>query len=171
MEEIPRVGGDPVKPEGPETRTVGKLKAVPRPKLLAAFVIFLGAALVLLSFFSHKGLYQSFHLRQERLRLEQENARLAEENARLARTIDRLHHDPEMIQDLIRRELNFIRKNETILQLPAAREEPAAPESRNPAPPPPAEAARGAECKGQAPPGSPEQASGQGARRGQTSSP
>ncbi len=171
MKEIPRVGGDPVKPEGPETRTVGKLKAVPRPKLLAVFVIFLGAALVLLSLFSHKGLYQSFRLRQERLRLEQENARLAEENARLARTIDRLHHDPEMIQDLIRRELNFIRKNEIILQLPAAGEESAAPESRNPAPPPSARAARGAESKGQVPPRSPERASGQGARRGQTSSP
>ena len=157
--------------EGPETRTVGKLKAVPRPKLLAAFVIFLGAALVLLSFFSHKGLYQSSLLRQERLRLEQENARLAEENARLARTIDRLHHDPEMIQDLIRRELNFVRKNETILQLPPAGKEPAAPESLNPAPPPPAGAAKGAKSKGQAPPGSPEKASGQGARRGQTSSP
>ena len=54
----------------------------------------------------------------ERLHLDQENARLAEENARLARTIDRLQHDPEMIQDLIRRELNFVKKNEIIFQLP-----------------------------------------------------
>ena len=50
-------------------------------------------ALVLL--FSHRGFYQIYRFRQERLQLEQENARLAAENARLARTIDRLQHDPE----------------------------------------------------------------------------
>ncbi len=59
---------------------------------------------------------------KERQALEQENSRLAAENARLARTIDRLQHDPEMIQDLIRRELNFVKKNEIIFQLPPDRQ-------------------------------------------------
>jgi hypothetical protein len=45
---------------------------------------------------------------------------LAEESARLARTIDRLRRDPEFIQDLIRRDLNFVKKNEIIIQLPGA---------------------------------------------------
>jgi cell division protein FtsB len=75
--------------------------------------------LVFLVFFSHRGLFKIYHLRQERNRLEAENHRLTEENARLARTIDRLHNDPQMIQDLIRRELNFVKKNEIIIQLPA----------------------------------------------------
>ncbi len=52
------------------------------------------------------------------VRLEQENARLAAENTRLARTIDRLQHDPVLIQDLIRQELNFVKKNEIIFQFP-----------------------------------------------------
>jgi cell division protein FtsB len=75
-------------------------------------------AVISIVLFSHKGLYNIYRLSQERTRLERENARLGEENARLARTIDRLQHDPEMIQDLIRRELNYVKKNEIIIQLP-----------------------------------------------------
>ncbi len=89
-----------------------------RHKLLMGITLGLGIALVVVLFFSHRGLYQIYRFRQERVRLEQENARLAAENARLARTIDRLQHDPELIQDLIRRELNFVKKNEIIFQLP-----------------------------------------------------
>jgi hypothetical protein len=59
-----------------------------------------------------------YSLGHERQRLEKENARLAAENARLARTIDRLQHDPVLIQDLIRQELNFVKKNEIIFQYP-----------------------------------------------------
>jgi cell division protein FtsB len=103
-------------------------------KLLVGVALALTAALVLVVFFSHRGLYQVYRFRQEKLRLEQENSRLSAENERLARTIDRLQHDPEMIQDLIRRELNFIKKNEVILQLP-----PAAP-LKPVLPPPPAAA-------------------------------
>lgn len=77
-----------------------------------------GLALTFLVVFSHQGLYRIYRLRHERQVVEQENVRLAAENARLARTIDRLQHDPELIQDLIRRELNFIKKNEIIFQCP-----------------------------------------------------
>lgn len=82
---------------------------------MACVLVVVMAAVV---FFSHRGLYQIYRLRQERLHLDQENARLAEENARLTRTIDRLQHDPEMIQEFIRRELNYVKKNEVIFQLP-----------------------------------------------------
>ena len=89
-----------------------------------ALVVALGLVI-----FSHRGLYQIYRFRMEKQQLEQEIARLAAENDRLARTIDRLQHDPEMIQDLIRRELNFVKKNEIIFQLP--------PESGTKAPLPP----------------------------------
>ena len=79
--------------------------------------------LVFLVFFSHRGLFKIYHLRQERNRLELENRRLVEENVRLARTIDRLQTDPQMIQDLIRRELNFVKKNEIIVQLPSTQKD------------------------------------------------
>jgi len=103
-------------------------------KLLVGVALALTAALFLAVFFSHRGVYQIYRFREEKLWLEQENARLATENDRLARTIDRLQHDPEMIQDLIRRELNFIKKNEIIFQLP-----PAAP-GKPVLPPPPSAA-------------------------------
>jgi cell division protein FtsB len=88
--------------------------------LLVGVTLALGVLLGFLVFFSHRGLYQIYRFRTERTHLEQDNARLAAENDRLARTIDRLQHDPEFIQDLIRRELNFIKKHEVIFQLPPA---------------------------------------------------
>ncbi len=87
--------------------------------LLTGLVVILGVVMILaVVFLSHRGLYQIYREHQEQLRLDQENARLAEENARLARTIDRLQNDPVMIQDLIHQELNFVKKNEIIFQLP-----------------------------------------------------
>jgi len=92
-------------------------------KLLAGILLAMGVVLALVILFSHRGVYQNYRLRHERLRLEQENARLAAENARLARTIDRLHHDPVLIQDLIRKELNFVKKDEIIFQFPPDKKE------------------------------------------------
>ncbi|MHB9074749.1 MAG: FtsB family cell division protein [Desulfobaccales bacterium] len=93
-------------------------------KYLGWIALPLGVVLVLVVLFSHRGLYQMYSFGHERQRLEKENARLAAENARLARTIDRLQHDPVLIQDLIRQELNFVKKNEIIFQFPP--EKPAA---------------------------------------------
>ena len=86
--------------------------------LMVGVTLALGVLLGFLVFFSHRGLYQIYRFRTERTLQEQDNARLMAENDRLARTIDRLQHDPEFIQDLIRRELNFVKKNEVIFQLP-----------------------------------------------------
>lgn len=93
-------------------------------KYLGLVALPLVVVMVLVLLFSHRGLYQIYRLRHERILLEQENTRLAAENNRLARTIDRLQHDPILIQDLIRRELNFVKKNEIIFQFPP--EKPAA---------------------------------------------
>ena len=87
-------------------------------KLLVGIGLTVGAAMVVVVFFSHRGLYNVYRFRQDKQLLEQENSRLAAENARLARTIDRLQHDPIFIQDLIRQELNFVKRNEIIIQFP-----------------------------------------------------
>jgi cell division protein FtsB len=116
-------------------------------RLLAGMALTLGVVLALGLLFSHRGLYHIYRFRQERVRLEQENARLAAENARLARTIDRLHHDPEMIQDLIRRELNFVKKNEIIFQLPPGSQDKPAPAPATPTAAPPAAASPQAGAK------------------------
>jgi cell division protein FtsB len=91
-------------------------------KVLVAAAVGLGLLVFASVIFSHRGLYQIYRFRQEKIRLDQDNARLAEENARLTRTIVRLRNDPEMIQEFIRRELNFIKKNERIFQLPPGKE-------------------------------------------------
>ena len=87
-------------------------------KLLAGIALTVGVAMVLVIMFSHRGFYNVLRFRQEWQRLEQDNVKLAAENDRLARTIDRLQHDPEYIQDRIRQELNFVKKNELIFQFP-----------------------------------------------------
>lgn len=104
------------------TTQVEALKAKGSPKLLVGVTIALGLLILAIVIFSHRGLYQIYRFRHDLVRLDQENARLAEENARLTRTIDRLQNDPEMIQEFIRRELNFVKKNEIIFQLPPGRE-------------------------------------------------
>jgi len=87
-------------------------------RLLIGIALTMGVVMVFVVLFSHRGLYQVYRFRHERVRLDRENARLAAENLRLARTIDRLHNDPVLIQDLIRQELNFVKKNEIIFQFP-----------------------------------------------------
>jgi cell division protein FtsB len=101
----------------------GNGKAKFSTKSVAIATLGLVSILLFLVFFSHRGLFKIYHLRQEKNRLEAENRRLAEENDRLARTIDRLHNDPQMIQDLIRKELNFVKKNEIIVQLPTPKKD------------------------------------------------
>ena len=108
------VGGDMTSP--------GSLVETPKAggsyKLLGGIALIVGVSMVLVIFFSHRGFYNVLRFRQEWQRLEQDNVRLAAENDRLARTIDRLQHDPEYIQDRIRQELNFVKKNELIFQFP-----------------------------------------------------
>jgi len=108
------VGGDMTSPSA----SVDTQKVRGGYKLLAGIGLTMGVCMVLAILFSHRGFYNVFRFRQEAVRLEQENVRLAAENNRLTRTIDRLQHDPEYIQDRIRQELNFIKKNEIIFQFP-----------------------------------------------------
>ena len=107
-------------------------------KSVAIVTLALVMVLVFLVFFSHRGVFQIYRLRQEKTRLDTENQKLAEENSRLARTIDCLYNDLEMIQDLIRRELNFVKKNEIIIQLPPREEEAPVKAAVLPDRPPPA---------------------------------
>ena len=115
----------------------GTQKGGKNRRLLLGVGVLVGLALTFLVLFSHRGLYRIYRLRQERQAVEQENTRLATENARLARTIDRLQNDPELIQDLIRRKLNLVKKNEVIFQFPpeAGRKEPLSAPGRQAGPP------------------------------------
>jgi cell division protein FtsB len=127
-----------VAPEG-----IGKARF--NTKSVALVTLALVLVLGFLVFFSHRGVFQIYRLRQEKTLLDTENQKLAEENAKLARTVDRLHNDPEMIQDLIRRELNFVKKNEVIIQLPSREEENPVKAAVLPDRPPPPPAREGTE--------------------------
>lgn len=67
--------------------------------------------------FGNKGLYNLYQLRQERDRLLAADLALREENELLLKAVHRLQHDREYIEDIIRRELNYIKPNEIIFQL------------------------------------------------------
>ncbi|MEJ5330325.1 MAG: septum formation initiator family protein [Desulfobaccales bacterium] len=120
-------------------------------KGLAVGAILCLVAVIGVALFSRQGVWEISRLRQELQRLEWENARLAQENRRLALTIERLHHDPVMIQDQIRRELNFLRKNELILHLPEDQAPVALPPERQKPPPSPRGEAKGRSRAGHSP--------------------
>jgi len=120
-------------------------KSGSRAKVVAVVSLALAAGMLVLIFFSHRAISRIYLLSQEKARLEKENEHLAEENLRLARTVDRLHNDPEMIQDLIRRELNFVKKNEIIIQFLTKDDNPSLRAATAPHRPPP-EPLRGAKA-------------------------
>ncbi len=124
-------------------------------KGLAVGAVLCLLAVIGVAVFSRQGVWEISRLRQELQRLEWENARLAQENRRLALTIERLQHDPVLIQDQIRRELNFLRKNELILHLPEDQPSVALPAERLKPPPPPRPQARSHSRSGHPPASSP----------------
>lgn len=93
------------------------LKNMPRGKLFWVLFLLLVLSTGGILLFNKKGLYHLYKLRQEREQLLQVNLNLKDENERLVKIIDRLQNDREYIEDTIRKELNFIKKNEVIYQL------------------------------------------------------
>jgi cell division protein FtsB len=80
-------------------------------------LLMIGASLGGLLVFGNRGLYHLYQMHQEKDRLVQENLTIKDENERLVKTIERLQNDQEFIEDVIRKELNYIKKNEIIYQL------------------------------------------------------
>jgi cell division protein FtsB len=93
------------------------LKKVPGGKLFWVVLLCMTFSLGSWMLFGDKGLFRLYKLRQEREQLLQVNINLKDENERLVKIIDRLQNDREFIEDTIRKELNFIKKNEVIYQL------------------------------------------------------
>jgi len=87
-----------------------------RQRIMLSIAGFLLAALFLFTIFSEHGLVDLNLLRQEHNLLLDNNARLTRENLSLSVEIDRLENDPDYIEDVARRELGMIRKDELILK-------------------------------------------------------
>jgi cell division protein FtsB len=92
-------------------------KKIPGGKFFWVLLLLLSFSMGSLLLFGKKGLFGLYKLRQEREQLLQTNVNLKDENERLVKIIDRLQNDQDFIEDTIRKELNFIKKNEVIYQL------------------------------------------------------
>jgi cell division protein FtsB len=95
-------------------RLLGK---IPGGKFFWVFLLLVAMGLGGWLIFGDKGLYHLYTLRRERDRLQQENLVLKDEIDRMVKMIDRLRNDQDYIEDIIRRDLRFIKKNEIIYQL------------------------------------------------------
>ncbi len=93
------------------------LSKIPGGKFFWAFLLLVAIGLGSWLIFGDKGLYHLYTLRRERDRLQQENLVLKDEIDRMVKMIDRLRNDQDYIEDTIRRDLRFIKKNEIIYQL------------------------------------------------------
>jgi cell division protein FtsB len=107
----------PSKKEEPKKSILALFKKVPGGKFFWVLLLLMTFTMGSLLLFGNKGLLRLFKLRQEREQLLQVNINLKDENERLVKIIDRLQNDQEFIEDTIRKELNFIKKNEVIYQL------------------------------------------------------
>jgi cell division protein FtsB len=79
----------------------------------AGILIFLGFLFVI--GLSDRGGVDLYQLKLERDRLRQANIRLQQSNEAQYRMIERLKYDPEFVENIARRELGMIRKNEVVI--------------------------------------------------------
>lgn len=114
------------------------VRRIPGGKLFWGFLLIVALGLGGWLIFGDKGLYHLYTLRQERDRLQQENMVLKDDIDRMVKMIDRLRNDQDYIEDTIRRDLRYIKKNEIIYQLePEVGSGPRVTEAPALGPPPP----------------------------------
>lgn len=85
-------------------------------KILFSIGIGLVFSLFLLIIFGNNAMLEFNRLKKERDVLIKKNNELALENNSMYKKIKRLKHDPKYIENVARRELGMIRKNEVILK-------------------------------------------------------
>ena len=88
-----------------------------KTKILLALAMLVLLNFLLVIVFGDKGLVDLYLLTESKKRIEAKNDRLERENLGLYREIDRLKHDPEFIENMVRKELGVIGENEVIFKL------------------------------------------------------
>lgn len=91
-----------------------------KQNILLAVIILVLFSMLLLIVFGDNELADLYILKEERDSLIEKNEMLARKNMKLYREINRLKNDPEYIEDVVRRELGVIGKNEVIFKPGAA---------------------------------------------------
>jgi len=88
-----------------------------KQNILIALVILAVFTLFLFIIFGDNGLADLHLLKTERDALIEENRKLSQKNLSLYREIDRLKNDPEFVENVARKELGVIGKDEVIIKL------------------------------------------------------
>lgn len=88
-----------------------------KQKILLAFTIVGLFSLLLFIVIGENGLADLNMLKRERDNLLKENAELTQENLSICREIERLKYDPKYIENIARRDLGMIGKDEVIFSL------------------------------------------------------
>jgi cell division protein FtsB len=97
-----------------------------KQKLFIAGAVAILAAMLMVIGFGNRGWVDRQRLLAEKQRLLEQNEDLVDQNIALSREIARLKHDLQFVEDVARRELGMIGKNEVIVRFKNAAE-PAAP--------------------------------------------
>ena len=84
--------------------------------IMISIAILLLAGLLFFIIVSEHGLADLIFLKQERSKLVEKRERFTRENLSIGIEIDRLKHDPEYIENIARKELGMIGKDEVILK-------------------------------------------------------
>ena len=84
-----------------------------RKKLNILLIFFI--LMIIWLIFGNRGIYNLWKLKKEKKIYLEKVIKLEEENRRLMQEIDRLKHDPEYIEAVIRREIKMVRDNELIV--------------------------------------------------------
>lgn len=82
--------------------------------VLAIMTIFL---MLLFIVFGENGITDLYHLKIEKDNLSKKNDELKKENISFYREIERLKHDPRYVEDVARKELGVIGKDEVIIKV------------------------------------------------------
>ena len=88
-----------------------------KQSIVISLAILALVTLLLAIIFGDRGLADLQLLKKKLDGLIQKNEKLEHENVSLYSEIDRLRHDPEFIEDVARKELGMIRKDEVIFKL------------------------------------------------------
>ncbi len=94
-------------------------------KRVLLIIIFLFLILGLLTFFGDKGILHLLRLQKELVRIKEASTKMEEENRNLREDVKRLRHEKRYIEEIARKELGMIKKDEIIYQfdLPEDRKE------------------------------------------------
>ena len=87
-----------------------------KESILITLTVLILCFLVLFILFSDKGFIDLNLLKNEKNKMIERTETLVLENRSLYREIERLKHDPKYIEDIARKELGVIGKNEVILK-------------------------------------------------------